>query len=119
MKLGPLEIVVILVIVLMVFGVGKLPQIASSVGKSLKSFREGQQGLDEEEEASNKPRKRRKASQRTKTAAAAENTADIKQAETGKDAPSQPVKRKKAGRRTTAAEKAAEAKTESENITAG
>jgi sec-independent protein translocase protein TatA len=62
-KLGPLEIVVILVIVLMVFGVGKLPQIASSIGKSLKSFREGQQGEPEEtatEEAAVQPKKRRK-----------------------------------------------------------
>jgi sec-independent protein translocase protein TatA len=118
-KLGPLEIVVILVIVLMVFGVGKLPQIASSIGKSLKSFREGQQGLDEEGEAPNKPFKRKKASRRTKTNAAAENTADTQQAETNEKAPSQPPKRKKAGKRAKSTEKASETKPESENVTAG
>ncbi len=39
MKLGPLEIGLILVLVLIVFGVGKLPQIGGAVGKSIREFR--------------------------------------------------------------------------------
>ena len=48
--LGPLEIGLILVIILIIFGVGKLPQVGSAVGKGMRAFRRGQQGEDEEEE---------------------------------------------------------------------
>ena len=53
-KLGPLEIVLILVIILVVFGVGKLPQVGSALGKSIRAFKEGQGG-EEEEETKKKP----------------------------------------------------------------
>ncbi|MFC2022912.1 twin-arginine translocase TatA/TatE family subunit [Chloroflexota bacterium] len=46
---GPWEIALILVIVLIVFGVGKLPQIGGAVGKGIRQFRRSQQGEDEEE----------------------------------------------------------------------
>lgn len=36
---GPLELVLILVIVAMLFGVGKLPEIFGAVGKGIKEFR--------------------------------------------------------------------------------
>ena len=49
-KLGPWEIALILVIILIVFGVGKLPQIGSSLGKGIRSFKKAQSGEDEEEE---------------------------------------------------------------------
>jgi sec-independent protein translocase protein TatA len=51
MRLGPWEIGLILVIVLIVFGVGKLPQIGGAVGKSIRNFKKAQTG-DEEEETS-------------------------------------------------------------------
>ncbi len=38
-KLGPTELIIILVIVLVIFGVGKLPQIGGAIGKSLREFR--------------------------------------------------------------------------------
>ena len=47
-KLGPLELVLILVIVFIIFGAGKLPQIFGSVGKAIRSFREGSNGSNEE-----------------------------------------------------------------------
>jgi sec-independent protein translocase protein TatA len=56
-KLGPLEIVLILVIILVVFGVGKLPQVGSALGKSIRAFKEGQGGEDEEE-TKKKPRRK-------------------------------------------------------------
>jgi len=49
-RLGPLEIGLILVVILIVFGVGKLPQVGGAVGKGLRAFRKGQAGEDEEEE---------------------------------------------------------------------
>ena len=36
---GPLELVLILVIVAMLFGVGKLPEVFGAVGKGIKEFR--------------------------------------------------------------------------------
>ena len=61
------EIVVILVIILIIFGVGKLPQVGGAIGKGLREFRKGQHGEYEEEEA--KPEKtaaRKKAKGETK-----------------------------------------------------
>ena len=50
MKLGAWEIALILIIILIVFGVGKLPQVGGAIGKGLRSFRKAQHGEDEEEE---------------------------------------------------------------------
>ena len=55
-RMGPWEIALILVIILIVFGVGKLPQIGGAIGKSLQAFRQGQKGEDLEEEEEPKPR---------------------------------------------------------------
>ncbi len=46
--LGPLELIIILVIVMMVFGVGKLPQVGSAMGKAIREFRKSQSGEEEE-----------------------------------------------------------------------
>ena len=47
MRFGPWEIGLILVIVLIVFGVGKLPQIGSAIGKSVKEFRRAGNGEEQ------------------------------------------------------------------------
>ena len=54
MRFGPLEIGLILVIVLIVFGVGKLPQIGGAVGKSIKEFRKARDGDPLEQSPSSK-----------------------------------------------------------------
>uniref|UniRef100_A0A7C1FW19 Sec-independent protein translocase protein TatA n=1 Tax=Caldilinea aerophila TaxID=133453 RepID=A0A7C1FW19_9CHLR len=38
-NLGPVELLLILVIVAMLFGVGKLPEVFGAVGKGLREFR--------------------------------------------------------------------------------
>jgi len=48
--MGPLEIGLLLMIILMVFGVGKLPQVGGAIGKGLRAFRRGQHGEEDEEE---------------------------------------------------------------------
>jgi len=48
-RMGLPEIVIILVIILIVFGVGKLPQVGGALGKSIRAFKQGQQGEDEAE----------------------------------------------------------------------
>ncbi|MFC1958782.1 twin-arginine translocase TatA/TatE family subunit [Chloroflexota bacterium] len=62
---GPWEIALILAIILIVFGVGKLPQVGGAVGKSLRAFRKGQRGEDEDEEE-DEPKPRRKAARKVK-----------------------------------------------------
>jgi len=48
--IGPWEIGLILVIILIVFGVGKLPQVGGALGKGIRTFRKAQRGEDDEEE---------------------------------------------------------------------
>ena len=55
-RMGPLEIGLILVIILIIFGVGKLPQVGGAIGKGLRAFRKGQRGEDEEEEEAPEPK---------------------------------------------------------------
>ena len=43
-RMGPVELIIILVIVMVIFGVGKLPQIGGSMGKAIKEFRKAQDG---------------------------------------------------------------------------
>lgn len=40
-RIGPVELVLILVIVTMLFGVGKLPEVFGSVGRGIREFRKG------------------------------------------------------------------------------
>lgn len=44
---GMPELIVILVIVLVVFGAGRLPEIGSALGKSIKNFKSASDGKDE------------------------------------------------------------------------
>jgi sec-independent protein translocase protein TatA len=44
---GMPELIVILVIVLVVFGAGRLPEIGSALGKSIKNFKKSSEGKDE------------------------------------------------------------------------
>jgi sec-independent protein translocase protein TatA len=50
--LGPWELALILGIILLLFGPKRLPQLGKSLGKTMRSIREGVEGkFDEEEEA--------------------------------------------------------------------
>jgi len=63
---GPLEIGLILVIILIVFGVGKLPQVGAAFGKSIRAFKRGQTGEEEEEEAKAKEKTKKKKTRKRK-----------------------------------------------------
>ena len=66
--IGPWEIGLILAIILIVFGVGKLPQVGGAVGKAMRAFRKGQRG--EEDGDDEMPKLKRKATRKvTKTSA--------------------------------------------------
>jgi sec-independent protein translocase protein TatA len=64
-KLGPFEIGLILVIILIVFGVGKLPQVGAALGKSIRSFKEGQSGADEDVLKMKKSKKKKKVAKKS------------------------------------------------------
>ena len=46
---GMPEMIVILVLVLVVFGAGKLPEIGGALGKSITNFKKASEGKDETE----------------------------------------------------------------------
>ena len=45
--IGIPELIIILIIVLIIFGAGKLPEIGSGLGKGIKNFKKAAHGLDE------------------------------------------------------------------------
>ena len=45
--IGPPELIIVLVIVLIIFGVGRLPEIGGAMGKAIREFRTSQSGKDE------------------------------------------------------------------------
>ena len=48
--LGPTELIIILVIVLLVFGVGRIGRVAGELGSGIRAFREGIEGEGEDED---------------------------------------------------------------------
>lgn len=50
-SIGPLEIGIVLVIVLLIFGPKKLPQLGSSLGGGIRNFGRGLKGEDDGEPA--------------------------------------------------------------------
>jgi len=55
---GPWEIGLILLIILIIFGTGKLPQVGGAIGRGIRAFRKGQRGeYDEAEDEEPKPKR--------------------------------------------------------------
>ena len=50
MNLGPTELIIILVIVLLLFGVGRLSRIGGELGRGIREFRTGLKGDEDESE---------------------------------------------------------------------
>jgi sec-independent protein translocase protein TatA len=50
-RLGTTELILILVIVVLLFGVGRVSKIAGELGKGIRSFREGLKGDEEKPQA--------------------------------------------------------------------
>ena len=48
MNLGPTELILILVIVIVLFGVGRVGRIGGELGTAIREFRRGLQGGDED-----------------------------------------------------------------------
>jgi len=63
---GPLQILLILLVVLLVFGAGRLPSIAENMAKGIKSFKKGLSDNDDETPAAKKIEDRRAAEEKEK-----------------------------------------------------
>ena len=46
-NLGPTELIIILIIVILIFGAGKLPEIGGALGKGIKEFKTASKELEE------------------------------------------------------------------------
>ena len=55
--LGTQELIIILVLVLVIFGAGKLPQVGSALGKGLRNFKDGIKDEDDEAKKTDKVEK--------------------------------------------------------------
>lgn len=47
-NLGPTELILIFLIVLLLFGANRIPEIAKGLGKGIRDFKKGMSGIDEE-----------------------------------------------------------------------
>jgi sec-independent protein translocase protein TatA len=47
---SPVQIALVVGVIVLIFGAGKLPQLARSIGQSRKAFKEGMREAEEEEE---------------------------------------------------------------------
>jgi sec-independent protein translocase protein TatA len=55
-NLGPTELILIFLIVLLLFGANRIPEIAKGFGKGIRDFKRGMSGIDEEIKKDDPPR---------------------------------------------------------------
>lgn len=54
---GPGEIIIIALIVLLLFGGKKIPELMKGIGKGVKSFKDGVKGIEDDINSSDEPKK--------------------------------------------------------------
>jgi sec-independent protein translocase protein TatA len=54
-RIGPMELILILAVVMIIFGVGRLPEVFGSVGKGIREFRKAMSSEDEAARPSSAP----------------------------------------------------------------
>ena len=73
MRIGPQELIIVLIIVLVIFGPKNLPKLGKMFGKTMKNFKEGMDDVDENGDA--------KPAETKKTEAKSEDEAEKKDEE--------------------------------------
>ncbi len=63
--IGALELILILVIILIIFGIGRLPKVGGAIGQGLREFRQAQ--YDSSEAAKEEPRRKKIAPKKVKS----------------------------------------------------
>jgi len=56
-RIGPTEVAVIVIVVLLIFGPSKLPQLGKSLGDTIREFRNSMKIVREDEPESTEPKK--------------------------------------------------------------
>ena len=56
--IGPMEALIILLIVVVIFGAGKIPQLGAGLGKGIKNFQRALKGEDVDTPSANQPEKK-------------------------------------------------------------
>ncbi len=54
-NVGPLELIVVLIIALVIFGPKRLPELGRSMGKGIREFRASVSGKDDDDDEPSKP----------------------------------------------------------------
>jgi len=49
-SLGPMELIIILVIVILIFGVNKIPQLGKGIGEGIRNFKSSIKSIHDEED---------------------------------------------------------------------
>lgn len=57
-QIGMPELLVLLVIIIIIFGVGRLPEVGGALGRAIREFRQSSQGLDEEKKGEEEKEKK-------------------------------------------------------------
>jgi len=65
--IGMPELLVLLVIIIIIFGVGRLPEVGGALGKAIREFRQSSEGLDEEKRKKSEEEKKEEAQKRSDT----------------------------------------------------
>ncbi len=60
--IGAPELIIILVIVMIIFGVGRLPEVGGAMGKAIREFRKSQTSSEEDTEVDEETKKEEEAS---------------------------------------------------------
>jgi len=77
---GAPELIIILVIILVLFGPKRLPQLGKSLGKTMKAIREGAEGKlgdDEDDEETSAPAKKNDADSEAKVESKKKDSAEV------------------------------------------
>ena len=48
-RIGPVELVIVFIIVVLLFGVGRISKVSGEIGSAIRNFREGLKGSDSTE----------------------------------------------------------------------
>ncbi len=65
--IGPMELIIVLVIVMIIFGVGRLPEVGGAMGKAIREFRKTQSSTDEEAESDTETKQKEEEKEKTAT----------------------------------------------------
>ena len=101
MGIGFPELMVILVIIMIIFGAGKLPEIGSAFGRSIKNFKSSMKEAEELDTETSSETTEGENAESSESTESTESTEEVKEGEStlAKEGAKKPVKKKKAAKK--------------------